>query len=69
MTPKENAKYIFNKIRFMEGENNKNCNTCDCVVLAIAKFMCDEFINEHSYDGRLESANYWKETKVELSKM
>lgn len=66
MTPKEKAKHLFNKIRYTDSEISKDCTTCDCVVLPIAKFICDEFINEHEYDGRLQSAKYWQDVKAEL---
>ena len=41
--PKEQAKEMFNKIRYMDGEN-KNCTTCDCVVKPIVNFMIDEIL-------------------------
>lgn len=44
--PKEQAKIMFNKLRFMEGEN-KNCITCDCVVKPILIYMIDEILNSN----------------------
>jgi hypothetical protein len=32
--PKEQAREMFNKIRYMDGEN-KNCATCDCVMSVV----------------------------------
>ena len=49
MTPKEKAKQIFNAIRYMDNESGKDCATCDCVVLPLAKFMCDEILKQ--FDG------------------
>lgn len=49
MTPKEKAKQLFNSIRYMDNESGKDCATCDCVVLPIAKFMCDEILKQ--FDG------------------
>lgn len=69
MTPKEKAKHLFNTIRYMDGESGKDCATCDCVVLPIARFICDEFINEHGYDGRLQSLKYWQDVKAELERL
>ncbi len=44
MTPKEKAKQLFNAIRYMDNESGKDCATCDCVVLPIARFICDEIL-------------------------
>lgn len=41
--PKEQAKLMFNEIRFMDGKNEK-CNTCDCVVIPILKYMIMKII-------------------------
>ena len=41
--PKEQAREMFNKIRYMDGEN-KNCTTCDCVVKPIVNYMIDEIL-------------------------
>ena len=49
MTPKEKARQIFNSIRRMDNESGKDCATCDCVVLPISKFMCDEILKQ--FDG------------------
>ena len=77
MTPKEKAKHLFNTIKYVDNESGKDCATCDCVVLPIAKFICDEFIkficdefiNEHGYDGRLQSQQYWQDVKSELERL
>lgn len=47
MTPKEKAMDIFKSIRQMDNDSGKNCTTCDCVVLPIAKFICDEMLKMH----------------------
>jgi predicted Zn-dependent protease with MMP-like domain len=33
----------------MDNESGKDCVTCDCVVLPIAKFICDEILKQ--FDG------------------
>lgn len=48
MTPKEKAKYLFNTLRNIDNKSGKDCVTCDCVVLPIAKFICDEIIKNYA---------------------
>ena len=74
MTPQEKAKQLFNSIRYMDNESAKDCATCDCVVLPIAKFMCDEIIEElkgfNSDDGYFVlRIDFWDDVKSELSKL
>ena len=69
MTPKEKAKHLFNSIRYVNNESGKDCVVCDCVVLPITKFICDEIINEHGHDGMLQRQKYWHDVKSELERL
>ena len=69
MTPKEKAREIFNSIRYMDNESGKDCATCDCVVLPIAKFVCDEVLQIEERNlamGIYSDLDYWKQVKAEL---
>jgi hypothetical protein len=66
MTPKDKARQIFNSIRYMDNESGKDCATCDCVVLPIAKFMCDEIIKEVNQNFTSDRYAYWHEVKKEI---
>jgi hypothetical protein len=68
MSPEEKAKKIFNTIRYMDNESGKDCITCDCVVLPIAKFICNLFIEEHSYHNP-DRLKHWVAVKAELERL
>lgn len=77
MTPKEKAKELFNKIRYMDNQSGKNCSTCDCIVIPIAKFICDEIITacDAVYDSNMVhyketgDGQFWLDVKAEIEKL
>ncbi len=68
MSPEEKAKKLFNTIRYMDNESGKDCITCDCVVLPIAKFICNLFIEEYSF-SKPDRLQHLVSVKSELEKM
>lgn len=57
--PKEQAREIFNKIRYMDGESNKGCSTCDCVVKPIVKYMIKQIL-EANPSGWFNNGFEWE---------
>lgn len=64
LTPKQKARQLFNRIRYIDNESGKDCITCDCVVLPIVKFICNEIINKNN-----ENNDYWKEVLTEIENL
>ena len=82
-SPKDQAREMFNKIRFMQGEDNNSCTTCDYVIKPILYYMINELIKpipividvcpdeiEYPYDEYYHvKLMYWSAVREEIRKL